>query len=205
METQNDTFSLELLKRSIMAGAAIGLAGFAYLAVGGVIGSILFSFGLLTVYLYGLFLFTGLAGRIPVNLSDLSGLLSVLMGNIFGAILVALLARLSPLSLQEAATNVFLAHISLGWWQAGLLAIACGFAVEEAVFAAKNGSILPTFLGVSVFVLCGFPHCIADAFYYALTPIDVLREHGPQMMGVYAMIVLGNFVGCNIRRALKLV
>lgn len=97
METQNDTRSLELLKRSILAGVAIGLAGFAYLAVGGVFGSVLFSVGLITVYLYGLFLFTGLAGRIPFNLSDLLRLLSVLVGNIFGAILVALLARLSPL------------------------------------------------------------------------------------------------------------
>lgn len=196
--------SLELMKLSVLAGAMIGLAGFAYLAVGGVMGSILFSFGLISVYCYGLFLFTGLAGRTPIDTDGLNGLFQVLIGNIFGAILIALLARLSPLPLQEEAQKVFLSHISLGWWKAGLLSIVCGWIVEEAVISAKAGIIIPTFLGVSIFVLCGFPHCIADAFYYALTPVDILRENAVQMIIIYVMIVLGNYLGCNLRRICKI-
>lgn len=194
---------IECLKRSVMAGVAIGIGGFAYLAVGGVAGSVLFSFGLITVYTYSLFLFTGLAGNLPGK-QIIPDLLYVLIGNIAGAILVALLARLSPLGVQEAATNVFLSRVSIGWWKAGLLSILCGFIVDEAVYGAKKGTLVPTFLGVSVFVLCGFPHCIADAFYYALTPVGVLSENIGSLGGVYVSIVLGNFIGCNVARVLKL-
>ena len=65
-------------------------------------------------------------------------------------------------------------------------------------------SILPTLIGVPVFVLCGFPHCIADAFYYALVPMDVMSANFGPMLGVYGAIVLGNYLGCNLRRLFKL-
>ena len=39
----------ELFRISVAAGAAIGLAGFAYLAVGGLAGAVLFAFGLLVL------------------------------------------------------------------------------------------------------------------------------------------------------------
>ena len=35
--------------RGVCAGAAIGIAGFAYLAVGGIFGALLFSFGLVSI------------------------------------------------------------------------------------------------------------------------------------------------------------
>lgn len=194
----------ELMKLSILAGASIGLAGFANLAVGGIMGGILFCFGLISVYAFGLFLFTGLAGRIPMTRLDLNGLSQVLLGNIIGAVIVALLARLSPLNIQESAQKVFESRMALGWWKAGLLAIPCGWIVEAAVFNAKQGILVPTYLGVPVFVLCGFPHCIADAFYYAATPLDVIRDYAPTMVAVYFAIVAGNFLGCNLRRICKL-
>ena len=43
-----------LIRSSVLAGIAIGIAGFGYLAVGGLAGAVLFSFGLLTVVGYKL-------------------------------------------------------------------------------------------------------------------------------------------------------
>ena len=56
-----------LLKEGFLAGAMIGIAGFAYLAVGGFYGALLFSFGLVSIYLYKLKLFTGTAGNVSLN------------------------------------------------------------------------------------------------------------------------------------------
>ncbi|MGN1210980.1 MAG: formate/nitrite transporter family protein [Candidatus Cryptobacteroides sp.] len=195
----------DLTKRSIMAGAMIAFGGFANLAVGGVAGSILFSFGLISVYIYGLFLFTGQAGRVDFNVRRHLWLLGVLAGNIVGAVVVAMLARLSPLPLQDAAVKVLETRLATGWWKAGLLAIACGWIVEEAVYAYKSGGkLVPTFVGVSVFVLCGFPHCVADAFYYSLAPIGRLTQDFGQVALLYLSIVAGNYLGCNLSRFLRL-
>ena len=90
-----------LLRSSVLAGIAIGIAGFGYLAIGGLAGAILFSFGLLTVVGYRLKLYTGTAGFIKKN--ELGQLLLILGGNIIGCLLVALLSRMSPLGLQESA------------------------------------------------------------------------------------------------------
>ena len=48
---------------SIIAGLFIGIAGFGYLAVGGIPGAILFAFGLIGVVSYKCKLFTGTASN----------------------------------------------------------------------------------------------------------------------------------------------
>ena len=50
----------------------------------------------------------------------------------------------------------------------------------------------------ALFILCGFAHSIADAFYFLVAPTDVLFQ--PIVLGVYVCEVLGNFVGCNLYR-----
>lgn len=188
-----------------MAGAMIGIAGFVNLAIGGVYGAFLFSFGLISVYCFQLALFTGMAGRTPYTIKDHNRLWFALIGNIIGAAAVALLARTSPMNLQECAQKILSTRLLNGWWKDGCLAIGCGFIVEEAVYMYRTKSqILPTILGVMVFVLCGFPHCVADAFYFTLVPCDFLSDNIAQVLGVYIPIVAGNYVGCNLRRWLKL-
>lgn len=195
----------DLIKRSIMAGAMIALGGFANLAIGGVAGSVLFSFGLVSVYIYQLFLFTGQAGRVDFTPKRHLWLLGVLLGNIVGAVIVAMLAKVSPLPMTDSAARVLDMRLTTGWWKAGLLAIACGWIVEEAVYAYKTGGkLVPTFVGVSVFVLCGFPHCVADAFYYALAPFDFLASEWSRVLILYLSIVIGNYLGCNLSRFLRL-
>ena len=70
--------------------------------------------------------------------------------------------------------------------------------MTTAVEFARKGKMLPLLLGVPVFILCGFAHCIADAFYFLTAPYEQLLE--PMVLIVYASEVLGNFVGCNLYR-----
>ena len=187
-----------VIKSSILAGICIGIAGFGFLALGGIAGAVLFAFGLITVVCYKLKLYTGTAGFIVKG--EAGKLLIILLGNIVGCLMVALLARVSPMDLQGAAQKILAGRLSIGPVRAGLLAIGCGFLMTTAVTFARRGQWLPLLSAVPMFILCGFPHCIADAFYYLTAPFDFWAANAGRILLLYAMLVVGNFVGCNLYR-----
>ena len=189
-----------LIHSAIMAGICIGIAGFGYLAVGGIVGAVTFAFGLLAVVHYRLKLYTGTAGFFAKG--ELLQLCTILLMNIVGCLLVALMARMSPMPLQEAAQHILEGRLNAGIVQSGVLAIGCGFIMTTAVKWGREGKFLPLLFGVPLFIICGFPHCIADAFYYLCVPIDYLTANAGQVLLLYASIVLGNFIGCNLYRLL---
>lgn len=194
-----------LLRLSVFAGIAIGIAGFGYLVAGiqsekfgTALGAILFSFGLLTVVGYKLKLYTGTAGFI--NKKEVADLFLVLLGNIAGCFCIALMARFSPMDIQGAAQNVLELRLGTGALKCGILAIGCGFIMTTAVHFARRGQYLPLLFGVPLFIVCGFPHCVADVFYFLCVPVAFLKAHVWAVISVYLSIVLGNFVGCNLYR-----
>ena len=171
------------------------------LRVGGVAGAVLFAFGLTTVVYYGLKLYTGTAGFIRRQ-GDWSMLLTVLFGNIIGCLLTAWLIAYAQPDCVESAAKILAGRLAKGPWACFLLAIGCGFIMTTAVEFARKGKMLPLVLGVPVFILCGFAHSIADAFYFLVSPADVVLQ--PTVLAVYVSEVLGNFVGCNLYRWLML-
>lgn len=187
-----------IFRSAVLAGICIGIAGFGYLAVGGIFGAVVFSCGLLAVVSYKLKLFTGTAGFI--NKGEVGQLLLVLLGNIVGCLAVALLARVSALPLQESAEKILSARLSLGAWKAGLLAIGCGFLMTTAVTFARKDKWIPLLFCVPMFIICGFPHCIADIFYYLTCSLGFWGEHLCGILILYVCIVIGNFIGCNLYR-----
>ena len=189
-----------LIRSAIMAGICIGIAGFGYLAVGGIVGAVTFAFGLLAVVHYRLKLYTGTAGFFAKG--ELLQLCTILLMNIVGCLLVALMARMSPMPLQEAAQHILEGRLNAGIVQSGVLAIGCGFIMTTAVKWGREGKFLPLLFGVPLFIICGFPHCVADAFYYLCVPVEYLTANAGQMLLLYASIVLGNFIGCNLYRLL---
>lgn len=194
-----DKTALNTFRSSILAGMAIAFGGFAYAAVGGIIGALLFTFGLLTVVHYGWKLYTGAIGFIH-GIKELWPTFIVLAGNIVGCLAVALIARVSPMEISSASEKILQARFATGIWQCGLLAIGCGFVVTTAVCFGRQGKFLPLLFGVPLFISCGFPHCIADAFYYLACPWDVLASRAAELILLYISIVLGNFIGCNLYR-----
>ncbi|MBQ8855315.1 MAG: formate/nitrite transporter family protein [Bacteroidales bacterium] len=194
-----------LLRSSIFAGIAIGTAGFGFLAsgvqsaaYGSLVGAVLFSFGLLTVVGYKLKLYTGTAGFIKRK--EAGELFLILAGNIVGCLCMALLTRMSPMDIQGAAQKVMELRLGTGALKCGLLAIGCGFIMTTAVQFARKSQYLPLLFGVPLFIVCGFPHCVADAFYFLCVPVAFVKAHFLQVLCVYVCIVLGNLVGCNLYR-----
>lgn len=196
---------IKLLRSSIFAGIAIGTAGFGFLAsgiqsevYGSLVGAILFSFGLLTVVGYKLKLYTGTAGFIRSN--EVGELFMILLGNIIGCLCVALLTRMSPMDIQAAAQRILELRLKTGFLRCGLLAIGCGFIMTTAVQFARQEKFLPLLFGVPLFIVCGFPHCVADVFYFLCVPVSFLSENLLDILILYPCIVLGNLVGCNLYR-----
>lgn len=189
---------VDVLRSSVLAGVCIGIAGFGYLVTRDIIGSVLFAFGLLTVVGYKLKLYTGTAGFIQKG--EVGKLLLILLGNIFGCLLVSLMARMSPLEVQESARSVLEGRLAIGPLRGGVLAIGCGFIMTTAVTFARQGNNLPLLFGVPLFIVCGFPHCVADVFYYLTVPFSFWGEHLGEILLFYVSIVIGNFIGCNFYR-----
>ncbi len=189
---------IDTLRSSFMAGVCVGIAGFGYLAEKSIVGAVLFAFGLLTVVHYAFKLYTGTAGFIRKG--EVGRLFLILGGNIIGCLAVALIARCSPMPLQDTATSVLSARLATGPLKGGVLAIGCGFIMTTAVTFARQGKNLPLLFGVPLFIMCGFPHCVADAFYYLCVPLDYWALYWPSILLFYVSIVLGNFIGCNLYR-----
>ena len=185
------------LPLSILAGICISIGCVVNLRTGGVAGAVLFAFGLTTVVYYGLKLYTGTAGFIRRK-GDWSMLCMVLAGNILGCLLTAWLIAYAQPDCIEPAAKILAGRIEKGPWACALLAVGCGFIMTTAVDFARKDKMLPLLLGVPVFILCGFTHSIADAFYFLVSPKELLLQ--PEVLGIYVSEVLGNFVGCNLYR-----
>ena len=203
---------MKTFRSAILAGIAVGIAGWGYLAYKDIVGAVLFSFGLLTVVNYKLKLYTGTAGFIALRddagrsrwLKAIGELLFILFGNIMGCMLVAMLTRCAPenlsIMLTENAQLILNSRLGLGPVKAGLLAIGCGFIMTTVVTFAREGKPLVLLFGVPLFINCGFPHCLADAFYYMVTPVAYTGERLLEIVALYPCLVIGNFVGCNLYR-----
>jgi formate/nitrite transporter FocA (FNT family) len=75
--------------------------------------------------------------------------------------------------------------------------IGCGILMELAVWSYREkGTVLGVLFCVPAFILSGFYHSVADAFYY-LVSYDKL---GIWVLWIYPITVIGNFIGCSIRR-----
>lgn len=198
---KNKVKKLELIRdvfpSAILAGICISIGCVVNLRVGGVAGAVLFAFGLTTVVYYGLKLYTGTAGFIRRH-GDWSMLATVLAGNIVGCLLMVWMIAYAQPDCVEPATKILEGRMAKGPFACFLLAIGCGFIMTTAVEFARKGKMLALILGVPVFILCGFAHSIADAFYFLISPSDILLSSS--VLVIYIAEVLGNFVGCNLYR-----
>ena len=182
---------------AILAGICISIGCVVNLRVGGVAGAVLFAFGLTTVVYYGLKLYTGTAGFIRRQ-GDWTMLGVVLLGNIVGCLLSAWMIAYAQPDCIEPASKILAGRLAKGPWACFLLAIGCGFIMTTAVQFGREGRFLPLLFGVPVFILCGFTHSVADAFYFMAVP----EMMGPELLAIYVAEVVGNFVGCNAYRLL---
>lgn len=181
--------------RSILAGICIGLGGAIFIKLGGMIGACMFAFGLLTIVHFKLPLYTGTAGFIQLNkFKEYKKMFIILFGNVIGCIL------LSYMNIKEIdGTAIIQSRINTSYLQCLLNAIGCGLIMTIIVKGGRDKNLLLILFGIPLFILLGFYHSIADAFYMMVSPIELRNL----FFGRYWTIILGNFIGCNIPRLLK--
>ncbi len=196
---------------AILAGFCIGLGGTIFLRLkdafpgGNVVGALLFTIGLFTVCTRGYALFTGKAcylfdNPLPGYLLDL---LVFWVGNLLGTMLLAGLEHLTVLVGAETGINVTARGLVEGkmagpYLSLFVLGILCNIFIFIAVNGYANnphpvGKYLALFLGVSVFILCGTEHSVADMYYWSVS--GVLYEQPGESFLRLAVISLGNIVG----------
>ena len=185
----------QIRRESLLSGILIGLGSAGYLALGGILGSVIFAFGLIGVVIFGIPLYTGKAGVLKIDESWT--LVRIWFWNVIGCIIVGLLIKYagSDTSITNAITIVD-GRFEAGWLKAMLRSIGCGLIIDLSVYQfRKSGSLIPILFGVPLFILCGFYHSIADVVY-----LTVSWRWSPEIYWYYPTIFLGNYVGCNVRR-----
>ncbi len=190
---------ITLFYKAVLAGGAIALGGIANIASQNKIaGSLFFCVGLFLVLVAGLNLFTGKICYVwdnkPVYLARL---VVIYAGNFAGAVTVGSIVRYIDKfgSLLSAYGEGLTARIDAPWWQIVLLGILCNILIYVAVegyrsFDKEWKKALALLFGVSVFVLCGFEHSVADMFYLSACGV----WSGKGVLFIF-LVTVGNIVG----------
>ena len=183
-------------RQSTFAGILIGLGACGYLALGGIPGAVIFAFGLVGVVLTGTPLYTGRAGVMEVN--EIPALAKIWFYNILACIVIGLVIWSLGGESVERAKGILAGRLAQGPWRSFLRAMGCGLIIDIACWMYRSTkNLAPVLFGVPLFIVCGFYHSIADVVY--------LVAAGTWDFGIlwyFPIIVLGNYAGCNIRRAL---
>lgn len=193
---------MKILFKGFLAGIMIAIGGTVFLSIENkVIGASLFSIGLFGVLIYNLNLYTGKIGYLitNLNLKYIKELIITLIGNFIGACSVGFILRYTRIYDNIYSKALILANTKLNdnLLSIFILSIFCGLLMYFAVNGFKKqtdfGKYLVVYLGVAVFILCGFEHCIANMYYFSVADIWSLKT-----LGYTGIMVLGNSVGSFI-------
>ena len=195
----------QFILQSVFAGLLIGIAGLVFLHVGGLDegrgfgelgGAVLFAFGLMSVSVNKALLFTGKAGYLPYKES--LQLLPMVLLNAVGCMLMAGIAYYTINENALATLDAVMAAREASSWRIVITSIGTGVIVTMALHGVRNGTYLPLVYGVPVFIMCGLPHSIADAFYYCVAILQ--GDFESWMILTWVWSVIGNYIGCNFPR-----
>lgn len=190
---------LKTIILGILAGISIGIGGLVFLASDSrVIGALFFTIGLFVVCTHGFSLYTGkVCYALDQKLSYIGTLFLIWVGNFTGCFLTGYLMRLTRLApnLIDKATDICNAKLSGSLLSTFILGIFCNICIYIAVEGYKNnpheiGKYVALFLGVFVFIIAGFEHCIANMFYFSMAGIFHI-----DMLIFLIINTLGNAVG----------
>lgn len=189
---------MKTLIKAILAGFAICVGGIVYLTLDNhMVGALLFSIGLFTIYTFELDLYTGKICFVPnKELSFLKTVGIVYVGNLIGTVFVGYIIRQTKLvKLVPYTENMVNAKLSDTLFSSFIMAIFCGALMSIAVIGFKIikdgfGKYLALMLPVTVFILSGFEHSIADMFY-----ISVADAWSSRAIIFIIVVSLGNLLG----------
>lgn len=187
------------LIKSILAGIMIAIGGTIYLSLENkTVGAFLFAIGLFIIVTKGLNLFTGKIGYIFDNGKEyVKEVLITLGGNFIGTFIVGFILRFTRIypAINAKAQNICQIKIDDSIISISILSIFCGILMYLAVNGYKVmkdnfGKYAGVFLGVAVFILCGFEHCVANMYYFSVANMWNLVS-----FGYLLVMIIGNSIG----------
>ena len=190
--------NLKILVRAILAGVMISIGGTIYLTCESkLLGAFLFSIGLYAICAFGLNLYTGKIGYVIDNKRKyLIELLITLAGNLIGTVACGYLIFLTRQGdkIRFAAKVICEIKLNDNLLSIFILSIFCGIIMYLAVDLFKRltdfGKYMGIFMGITVFILAGFEHCVANMYYFSAANMWEWKT----ILYVIVMI-LGNSVG----------
>ena len=209
---------LKILLFGIFAGLAIGLGSLVFTIISAfangstavtILASAWFSIGLMLVCTLGLQLYTGKVGvvfddREKIKESAIN-LPIMLLGNAIGAFTFGIICHFIFMNVPEIASRILV--ISVGKTSAEstkliLQGIFCGALVYIAVYLFKNlqnyaMKIIGIITAVTLFVYCGFQHCIANMFYFGMA-----FNWNINMLWNLLIVILTNSLGALLVRCI---
>ena len=192
-----------------LAGLVITLGATAYLSLESTMaGALMFTVGLFAICSFGWNLFTGKVcysfGKGPRYIGFLA---VVWLSNFAGAAAGGALVRATRLTgVVERAQALAATKLGDSLLSVFVLAIFCNILIYIAVEGYRSiqhelGKYLAVFFGVTVFVVCGFEHCIANMYYFTVSGAwfiggAELAANGLTSPFVFIIVnTLGNVVG----------
>ena len=190
--------NFKILVRAILSGIMISIGGTIYLMLDrSPLGAFLFSIGLFMICANGYNLYTGKIGYLVYNkITYLIELLLTLIGNIIGTVGCGYLLSLTRIgaTLKERASLICQIKLDDSMLSIFILSMFCGILMYLAVDLFKRlndfGKYIAVFICVTVFILCGFEHCVANMYYFSAANMWDYKT----ILYVYVMI-LGNSTG----------
>ena len=190
--------NFKILVRAIFAGVMISIGGTIYLTCESkLLGAFLFSIGLYAICAFGLNLYTGKIGYAidnkPKYLIELG---ITLIGNLIGTVGCGYLLFLTRQGnkLRDTARVICETKLNDNLLSIFILAMFCGIIMYLAVDLFKKlndfGKYMGIFMGITVFILAGFEHCVANMYYFSAANMWEWKT----VLYVLVMI-LGNSVG----------
>jgi formate/nitrite transporter FocA (FNT family) len=185
----------------------IGVGGSAFLLAnslfgdwGKLIGSVLFSLGILAIVMFEMKLFTGLISDIPeMGAKNFWKLPVCFMWNMIGVLATSLIVYYSPLCdvVVPQAQTMMSAKLDAELWglKAFCSSILCGFLITLSIgavnYAPRKGlsATVGVMFPIIVFAFCGFDHSVANTLYF------FFMGYTWKAVGYVLICVVGNIVG----------
>ena len=167
--------NIKVFVSSVLAGCCIGFGGVIYLlSENKVLGSMFFAIGLLTICSYSLHLYTGKICYVFQNDKKFALQIPIVwLGNLVGTGIIAVICMMTrnEVKLYDAAQTLCDVKMADSYISLFMLGLFCNIMIYIAVeghnkIPLEMGKYLSLFLGVMVFILCGFEHSVADMFYF---------------------------------------
>lgn len=191
---------------SILAGFMISIGCTIYLMTNqSLIGTALFSFGLIFILIQQYNLYTGRIGKIQWTFKNIPLIITIAVGNFIGTLVFSSALKFTRYSniLIERANLLYNIKSSDNFLSLFILAFACGIVMFLAVssYDNKNRNFIPIIIAVMVFIICGFEHSIADMAYFNIAK-NIFNFTQRDFL-ILLIILIGNSLGAKTTQKLE--